>query len=410
MTVPTSRLKPLRRRQLARRIRGVATVATFLVVAACGGSNESTTAQDSTAPEGSSALGDPDATGSMPSTEPEPALDPVADSVDPPPEPEPVFEPEPLTIEFLGDLDPANDGPSSSVVLGDRILTQESPPAVAGALVAYDPVTGTTIAQELTWISRIASTASGEVIGFDPFECGAQVVDPIALSPGTRFPTVGDGRSCGDGGVFFVRGDQVWIGEGTELHVVDTTSGTQQQVEWTAAWPYDPERRGVRSIHDLGDVVLVEFVGPDRRSGVARVGSELVVDRFVEMPGRIVRNADGFLVESTTDDAPGTFPLDPATLELGEAIEPAIPGDCEFGGRTPGINGEIWVGPVQQTDGTTTFRLCVDEGFVAEGSSDLGGDVVHVAPGDGVLFVFVAERADGSGEVTARRLYRVEQG
>jgi hypothetical protein len=114
------------------------------------------------------------------------------------------------------------------------------------------------------------------------------------------------------------------------------------------------------------------------------------------------------MVESTTNDAPGTFPLDPVTLELGEAIEPMIPGDCEFGGQTPGMNGEIWVGPLLQTDGTTTFRLCVDDEFVAEGSSDFGGDVVHVAPGDGVLFVFVAERADGSGEVTARRLYRVE--
>jgi hypothetical protein len=321
-----------------------------------------------------------------------------------------VFEPEPLTIEFLADLDPANGGPSSSVVLDDRILTQESPPATAGALVAYDPVTGATIAQELTWINRIASTASGTIIGFDPFECGAQVVDPIALEPGLQFPTIGDGRSCsGDGGAF-VRGEQVWINEGAGLHVLDTTSGTQQQVEWTAAWPYDPERSGVRSIHDLGDAMLVAISGPDRRTAVARVGPELVVDRFVEIPGRVVRTADGFLVESTTDDAPGTFPLDPVTLELGEAIEPAIPGDCEFGAQTPGINGEIWVGPLQHTDGTTTFVLCVDGEFVAEGSSDVGGDVVHVAPGDGVLFVFVAERADESGEVTARRLYRVEHG
>jgi hypothetical protein len=406
MTMPTSQLMPPRCTRHARRVTSVVTAATFLVVAACGGSDESTTAQDPTTPAESSTLGDPDAIGTTPPAEP----DPVPDSVDPPPEPEPEFEPEPLTIEFLADLDPANDGPSSSVVLGDRILTQESPPAVAGALVAYDPVTGATIAQELTWISRIAGTASGTIIGFDPFECGAQVVDPITLEPGLQFPTIGDGRSCsGDGGAF-VRGEQVWINEGAGLHVLDTTSGTQQQVEWTAAWPYEPERGGVRSIHDLGDAMLVAIFGPDRRTAVARVGPELVVDRFVEIPGRIVRTADGFLVESTTDDAPGTFPLDPVTLELGEAIEPVIPGDCEFGAQTPGVNGEIWVGPLQQTDGTTTFRLCVDGEFVAEGSSDVGGDVVHVAPGDGVLFVFVAERADGSGEVTARRLYRVEHG
>ncbi len=417
--MPTSLLMPSRRTQRARRVRSVVTVAAFLVVASCGGSNESTTAQT---PEDSSAIDDPDAIGTVPFTEPDPVpdtVDPppepesVPDSVDPPPEPEPepepVFEPEPLTIGFLADLDPANDGPSSSVVFGDRVLTQESPPAVAGALVAYDAITGSTLAQELTWISQLASTASGEVIGFDPFECGVQVVDPIALSPGTQFPTVGDGRSCA-GAIVLVRDEQVWISERTELHALDTTTATQQQVEWTAAWPYDPQRRAVRSIHDLGDVVLVEFVGPDRRSGVARVGPELVVDRFVEMPGRLIRSGDGFLVESSSDEAPGTFPLDPVALELGAAIEPVIPGDCEFGDRTPGMNGEIWIGPIRQTDGTTTFRLCIDDEFVAEGSSDVGGDVVHVAPGDGVLFVFVAERAEGSGEVTARRLYRVEHG
>jgi len=82
---------------------------------------------------------------------------------------------------------------------------------------------------------------------------------------------------------------------------------------------------------DVGDAVLVEYGGQDG-SGVARIGPDLVVDRFVELPGRITEGPEGFRVESDSDDTPGTFPLDPSTLELGELVDPGIPGECEFGG------------------------------------------------------------------------------
>ncbi len=133
-------------------------------------------------------------------------------------------------------------------------------------------------------------------------------------------------------------------------------------------------------------------------------------DRFVELPGRIVEGPEGFRVESISDDTPGTFPLDPSTLESGVSIDPRIPGECEFGDRTAGVNGEVWIGPVLQADGSTTMRLCIDGQFVAEGSGDLGGNVVYLAVGDGISFLFVNELADASDEVTARRLYRVERG
>ncbi len=377
----------------------VLVVVLLVVAASCGGTDDTTAPSSPAATDRSTAVTDTDSTATADSTE----------TTEPAPTTEPPFVPEPLTIELLAELDPEIDGPTSAVVLGDRILTQESPPAVPGALVAYDTATGATIAQELTWINEVATTASGKIIGFDIFECSAQIVDPFDLSVGARFPSVGDGRSC-SGGILLVRDEQVWIAERAELYALDTSTGLQQQVQWNVERPFDENRSGAGSMWDLGDAVLVEFFGPDRRSGVARIGPDLVVDRFVELPGRIIDGPEGFVVESVSEDTPGTFPLDPATLELGESIDLGIPGDCEFGGRTPAVNGEVWVGPVSQADGSVTVRLCIDGQFVAEGSGDLGDSVVLLAAGDGVLFLFAVERADDTGEVTARRLYRVERG